>query len=84
MARNLLYETPADAVSCVSARIFALIRSAISAGVVLPPQALALIDGVSTYSLFNSLKKAGLTLEPRKAPLEVLVIDQIQKTPTEN
>ena len=61
-----------------------LIRSAISAGVVLPPQALALIDGVSNDSLFNSLKKAGLTLEPRKAPLEVLVIDQIQKTPTEN
>ena len=32
MARNLLYETPADAVSWVSARIFALIRSATSGG----------------------------------------------------
>src|SRR5262249_26002588 len=30
LARNLLYETPADAVSWVSARIFALICSAIS------------------------------------------------------
>jgi uncharacterized protein (TIGR03435 family) len=30
------------------------------------------------------MKKVGLTLEPKKAPLEVLVIDQLQKTPTEN
>jgi uncharacterized protein (TIGR03435 family) len=65
-------------------RIAMLIRSAVSAGVVLPPQALALLDGVSNDSLSNSLKKVGLTLEPQKAPLEVLLIDQIQKTPTEN
>jgi uncharacterized protein (TIGR03435 family) len=65
-------------------RMAMLIRSAVSAGVVLPPQALTLLDGASGDSLSNSLKKAGLTLESRRAPLDVIVVDQIQKTPTEN
>jgi len=30
------------------------------------------------------LQKAGLKLEPRKAPLEVLVVDSALKSPTEN
>jgi len=61
-----------------------LIRSAVNAGVVLPPQALGLLDTASNASLSDALKKFGLTLEAKKAPLEVLVIDQLQKTPTEN
>jgi uncharacterized protein (TIGR03435 family) len=65
-------------------RIVMMIRSAVSAGVVLPPQALALLDGGSSDSLSSSLNKVGLTLEGRRAPLEVIVVDQIQKTPTEN
>jgi len=65
-------------------RIVMLIRSAVAAGVVLPPQALALLDGGSIGSLTDALKKVGLTLESKRAPLEVIVVDQIQKTPTEN
>jgi len=42
------------------------------------------LDGGSNGSLLNSLRKVGVTLEPRKAPLEILVVDQIEKTPTEN
>ena len=61
-----------------------LIRSAVGAGVVLPPQALRILDFASGDSLSNGLQKAGLKLESRKAPLEVLVIDSAQKTPTEN
>ena len=60
-----------------------LIRSAISAGVTLPPQALRLLDS-SDGSLFSALKPLGLKLEGRKAPLEVLVIDSLLRTPTEN
>lgn len=37
-----------------------------------------------TISIFGSLEAVGLRLEPRKAPLEVLMIDHIEKTPTEN
>lgn len=61
-----------------------LIRSAIAAGVVLPPQVLRALDFASGDSLANGLRKVGLTLESRKAPIEILVIDSAQKTPTEN
>jgi uncharacterized protein (TIGR03435 family) len=61
-----------------------LIRSAISAGVALPPEALRMLSGSSGDSLLNALQRLGLKLETRKAPLEVLVIDHIEKAPTEN
>jgi uncharacterized protein (TIGR03435 family) len=61
-----------------------LIRSALNAGLTLPPQALRALDVGSTASLSNSLEKVGLTFEAKRAPLEVLVIDSVQKTPTEN
>ncbi|MGA2771071.1 MAG: TIGR03435 family protein [Bryobacteraceae bacterium] len=35
-------------------------------------------------SIFTSLAAFGLRLESRKAPVEVLVIDRIERTPTEN
>jgi uncharacterized protein (TIGR03435 family) len=65
-------------------RTVMLIRSAVAAGIVLPPQALALLDIGSTASLTDAMKNVGLTLEPRRAPMEVLVVDQMEKTPTEN
>jgi uncharacterized protein (TIGR03435 family) len=63
-------------------RMVMLIRSAVAAGVVLPPQALALLDTGSNASLNDALRKIGLTLVARRAPLEVLVIDEMQKIPT--
>jgi uncharacterized protein (TIGR03435 family) len=60
------------------------IRAAQSAGVALPPEALRLADSGSIDSLIESLSKLGLTLESRRAPLEYLVVDHIEKTPTEN
>jgi uncharacterized protein (TIGR03435 family) len=38
----------------------------------------------SGSSIFASIQKLGLKLEPRKLPLELLVIDHIEKTPTAN
>lgn len=35
-------------------------------------------------SIFDAVQVYGLKLEPRKAPLEILTIDHIEKTPTEN
>jgi uncharacterized protein (TIGR03435 family) len=60
------------------------IRSAVAAGVSLPPEALKYLDNASDESLFSSVEALGLKLEPRKAPLEVLVIDQAAKAPTAN
>src|SRR5262249_51390658 len=40
-------------------------------------------DSMGT-SVTESLKKLGLRLEPRKAPLQVLLIDHVEKTPIGN
>jgi len=60
------------------------IRSAIAAGVQLPPEAMRLLDNASDSSLYSALQSLGLKLEPRKAPIEAVVIDSIDKTPTAN
>jgi uncharacterized protein (TIGR03435 family) len=61
-----------------------LIRAGINAGVSLPPEALRLLDGATVPSLFDAMQKLGLRLDARKAPLDLLVIDDARKTPTEN
>jgi uncharacterized protein (TIGR03435 family) len=61
-----------------------LIRAAVTAGLTLPPEALRLLDGASLPSLFDAMQKVGLKLDARKAPLDVLVIDEARKTPTDN
>ena len=61
-----------------------LIRSAVNAGVPLPPQALRILDNASPDTLSAPLSKFGLTLEARRAPLDVLVVDSASRTPTDN
>jgi uncharacterized protein (TIGR03435 family) len=61
-----------------------MIRAAIAQGTILSPEALKLADASSGDTLFNAVEKLGLKLELRKAPIELLVIDQALKTPTEN
>jgi uncharacterized protein (TIGR03435 family) len=60
------------------------VRSAVNAGVSLPPQALRALDNASGDSLGAALQKLGLTLVSRKAPFEVIVVDAMQKVPSEN
>jgi uncharacterized protein (TIGR03435 family) len=60
------------------------IRAGMNNGAVIPPQALHLLDGAALDPFTNALQKFGLALQSRKEPLDVLVIDSIQKTPTEN
>jgi uncharacterized protein (TIGR03435 family) len=61
-----------------------LIHAAVNAGMMLPPQVLQLLDNSSIASLMDGLQQLGLKMDARKAPLDVLVIDQLSKTPTEN
>ncbi len=61
-----------------------LVRSAVSAGVTLPAQALALLNLPSDGSLENALNNAGFSLASRKVPREVVVVDDMLKTPTDN
>ena len=60
------------------------IRSAVNAGVVLPPEALRALEYGSSDSLFAAVQTVGLKLERKKAPLDVLVIDRIERSPTAN
>lgn len=60
------------------------VRSAVNAGVPLPPQAMRLLDNFSSDALAAPLSKFGITFEAKKAPLDMVVIDSMLKTPTEN
>ena len=61
-----------------------MLRSAVYAGIQLPPQALQLVDISSPAAVLDALRAIGLSLNPRRLPLDVLVIDSIEKTPTDN
>jgi uncharacterized protein (TIGR03435 family) len=61
-----------------------LLRSAVWAGVNLPPQAQKMLDDSSPAALGDALQQIGLKLEARKAPLDILVIDDALKIPTAN
>lgn len=64
-----------------------LIRSAVNNGVQLPPQALRILDtpgGGGIGSLLDALNSVGLSLQQRRAPLKVVVVDSIAKAPTAN
>jgi uncharacterized protein (TIGR03435 family) len=60
----------------------ALILSSAPPGTPLPPRQADVGD--TAVSLMDSLQALGLKLEARKAPLDMLVIDHIEKTPTAN
>jgi uncharacterized protein (TIGR03435 family) len=61
-----------------------LIHAALNAGMMFPPEVLKYMDNGSIASLMDGLQQLGLKMDARKAPLDVLVIDQLSKTPTEN
>jgi uncharacterized protein (TIGR03435 family) len=61
-----------------------MIRSAVNAGIQLPPQAMQLLDTPTKGSVEAGLRSLGLSLEARKAPLDHLVVDSIERMPTEN
>jgi uncharacterized protein (TIGR03435 family) len=60
------------------------LRPAVWAGVVLPPEAQKMLDAGSPAALGDALQQIGLRLDARKAPLDVLVIDDALKTPIPN
>jgi len=60
-----------------------LIRSGIRAGVNLPPEVLKMAEG-SIDSFYSALDSVGLKMNPQKAPIDMIVVDKVDKNPTEN
>lgn len=76
------YDLPLD-ISAEDYRAMS-IRAGVVSGNVIPPSILAELDKPWGDSLNNALRKVGLALVSRKSLLEVIVIDSIDKKPTEN
>jgi uncharacterized protein (TIGR03435 family) len=77
-AYDLTLELPPEDYSATMA------RAALNAGVVLQQRALRALEGASLDPFSAPLRKYGLTLESRRAPLDVVVVDSMRKTPIEN
>jgi len=56
----------------------------VNSGIALPPEALRLLDNARIDSVPDALRKIGLSLDARQAPLDVVVVDSAQRAPTEN
>jgi uncharacterized protein (TIGR03435 family) len=61
-----------------------MLRSAVASGATLPPQAMQLLENSSLAAVPDALRSLGLSLQGRRAPLEVLVIDSMERMPAEN
>ena len=59
------------------------IRAALYAGVTLPPQITQLLD-TGANPLIGAMQQLGLKLDARKAPVGVLVVDDMRRTPVDN
>jgi uncharacterized protein (TIGR03435 family) len=61
-----------------------LLRSAVNAGIRLPAPILRALDAAPANPVGPALEAAGLVFDARRAPLDVIVIESILRTPTEN
>ena len=61
-----------------------LIRAGAANGMPIPTQALQFAEIASTPSLFEAIDNLGLKMDTRKVLLDVIVVEQISKAPTEN
>ena len=60
-----------------------MIRAAVNAGVRMPPQALTFMESAGN-PLVDAVEQIGLKLEPRRESIDVIVVDEARRTPTEN
>jgi uncharacterized protein (TIGR03435 family) len=61
-----------------------LLRSAVNAGLRLPPQILRALDAAPANPVGPALEAAGLAFDSRRAPLDVIVVESMLRVPTEN
>ena len=54
------------------------------AGQNIPAEVAEKLGSEPTGSIHTSLQNLGLKLEPRKSPMTLIVVDKVEKTPTDN
>ena len=59
-------------------------RAAINSGMVMPPQMRIQIENAEFNALPEAVEQLGLKLESRRMPIDMLIVDEVRKTPTEN
>ena len=59
-------------------------RAAINSGMVMPPQMRIQIESAEFNALPEAVEQLGLKLESRRMPIDMLVVVDVRKTPTEN
>lgn len=60
------------------------VRYGASVGVPVPPEALQFANNVSGDTIAPALRRVALSLEAKRLPLEVIVVDSIDREPTDN
>jgi uncharacterized protein (TIGR03435 family) len=61
-----------------------LARAALNSGMVMPPQVMQGLENADFSYLLEAVEQLGLKLDSRRMPVDVLVVDQVRRTPTEN
>jgi uncharacterized protein (TIGR03435 family) len=61
-----------------------ILTMARAVGMTIPIQAPPGAMDPGNSAVFTAIQQYGLKLEPRKAPIDMLIIDRVEKTPTEN
>ncbi len=61
-----------------------LLRSAVNAGLRLPPQIMRALDAAPANPVGPALETAGLAFDSRRAPLDVIVVESMLRVPTAN
>ena len=59
-------------------------RAAINSGMLIPPQMKSQIEASEFNALPEAVEQLGLKLDARHMPVDVIAVDQVRRTPTEN
>ena len=83
--RPVLNQTGMDGSYLVPTEVSGLwLKRIVLPAITLPPELVGKVDLPSDDEIFKSVRSIGLQLEARRVPVDTLIIDHVEQTPTEN